>query len=744
MKRAVVTLLTFVLIVAGITFVPSQAQAISSADFDPGLIISDAEFFNSGSMSQADIQSLLEAREQGCRATYGYPCLKDYRESTATRAASAGRCAAYNGAASEAASQIIWKVATACGISPRVIVVLLEKEQGLVTSLAPTASRYRAATGYGCPDTAPCDAQYYGFYNQVYKAAWQFKTYGVNPSSWRYHPGNVAIQYHPNAACGAPVVNIRNQATADLYNYTPYQPNAASLRNLRGSGDGCSSYGNRNFWVLYNDWFTTGAELIRQAWVAQGGSSGSLGAAASGVLSVSANGGGLGQAFAGGSIYWSPIGGVHTVRGAMRDYWFARGGETGSLGWPYSEEMTETVNGGGSGQAFQYGSVYRSAIGGTHIVSGRKLVAYVAVNGERGQLGWPTGDTVDSGSGSSQTTVAGTLYESASGAFAVVDGPLADAWAATGSTGGSLGWPTSPPLQVSANGGGVGQAFQGGSIYWTKPAGAFSVTGGVRDFYFSQRGESGPLGWPVAAMSCGSDGSCQQAFQGGTVYWSKTLGGRIGLPAIESVWTAAGGVSGSLGRPTSGLLQVSANGGGVGQAFQGGSIYWTKPAGAFSVTGGVRDFYFSQRGESGPLGWPVAAMSCGSDGSCQQAFQGGTVYWSKTLGGRIGLPAIESVWTAAGGVSGSLGKPTSGLLQVSANGGGVGQAFQGGSIYWTKPAGAFSVTGGVRDFYFSQRGESGPLGWPVAAMSCGSDGSCQQAFQGGTVYWSKTLGGRIG
>ena len=25
--------------------------------------------------------------------------------------------------------------------------------------------------GYGCPDTAACDAQYYGFFNQVYSAA---------------------------------------------------------------------------------------------------------------------------------------------------------------------------------------------------------------------------------------------------------------------------------------------------------------------------------------------------------------------------------------------------------------------------------------------------------------------------------------------------------------------------------------------------------------------------------------------
>ena len=509
------------------------------------------------------------------------------------------------------------------------------------------------------------------------------------PTGWRANGENIAYGY--------------GSASAVMSAWMQSPGHKANILNSAYTSIGVGYVASGNYWVqLFAAYPGTvvsnpaavsnsaAQTAIESVWTAAGGVSGSLGRPTSGLLQVSANGGGVGQAFQGGSIYWTKPAGAFSVTGGVRDFYFSQRGESGPLGWPVA--AMSCGSDGSCQQAFQGGTVYWSKTLG-------------------GRIGLPAIESV---------------------------------WTAAGGVSGSLGKPTSGLLQVSANGGGVGQAFQGGSIYWTKPAGAFSVTGGVRDFYFSQRGESGPLGWPVAAMSCGSDGSCQQAFQGGTVYWSKTLGGRIGLPAIESVWTAAGGVSGSLGRPTSGLLQVSANGGGVGQAFQGGSIYWTKPAGAFSVTGGVRDFYFSQRGESGPLGWPVAAMSCGSDGSCQQAFQGGTVYWSKTLGGRIGLPAIESVWTAAGGVSGSLGRPTSGLLQVSANGGGVGQAFQGGSIYWTKPAGAFSVTGGVRDFYFSQRGESGPLGWPVAAMSCGSDGSCQQAFQGGTVYWSKTLGGRIG
>ncbi|MFZ1523014.1 MAG: hypothetical protein WAS94_03260, partial [Candidatus Saccharimonadales bacterium] len=46
---------------------------------------------------------------------------------------------------------------------------------------------------------------------------------------------------------------------------TPYRPNQAALNNLYGTGDGCSAYGNRNFWRFYTDWFgSTRANLPNQ------------------------------------------------------------------------------------------------------------------------------------------------------------------------------------------------------------------------------------------------------------------------------------------------------------------------------------------------------------------------------------------------------------------------------------------------------------------------------------------------
>lgn len=246
---------------------PAPAQAANGADFQPGYIISDSNFYNGNAVDAGNVQAWLNVQVPTCRA--GYTCLKDYRESTYSRAADA-MCAPYTGVANETAASIIAKVGAACGISQKVLLVLLEKEQSLVTDTWPTAGQYQKATGFACPDTGPCDPQTLGFYNQVYKAAWQFKRYGNPPGTSNYFTwipvGAVsAIRYSPTASCGASNVLVRNLATAALYYYTPYQPNGAALANLYGTGDGCSAYGNRNFWRLYTDWFgptTTGVPPI--------------------------------------------------------------------------------------------------------------------------------------------------------------------------------------------------------------------------------------------------------------------------------------------------------------------------------------------------------------------------------------------------------------------------------------------------------------------------------------------------
>lgn len=241
-------------IVAAVTLALVPATGVLGAEraaFDPGDIISDDSFFNPDAMTAADIQAFLDDRT--CTPKDGSPCLADFRVDVPRIPASADRCAAIPAKKAERASSIIARVAHACTISPRVLLVLLQKEQSLLT--APSASGYQKATGYACPDTAECDKRYFGFVNQLYRAAWQFREYTVHPDDWRYGVGANEIQFHPDTACGSSRVRIVNQATANLYNYTPYQPNDETLAAPTGPAGDCSTYGNLNFSRLYTTWF---------------------------------------------------------------------------------------------------------------------------------------------------------------------------------------------------------------------------------------------------------------------------------------------------------------------------------------------------------------------------------------------------------------------------------------------------------------------------------------------------------
>lgn len=238
-----------------------RASALSGSDFQAGNIISDANFYDGGSMSESAIQSFLNAQIGTCSSS---SCLNVGRYSLNSHGGDA-MCSALSGGTSLSAATIIARVGAACGISPKVIIVTLQKEQALInggTARNPSSGVLARAMGYACPDSANggCDPAYSGVGNQVYWAAWQWKRYG-NPSgtsnyfTW-FGPGaNRAIQYNPSAACGTKTVYVTNKATAALYYYTPYTPNTAALDNLYGSGDSCSAYGNRNFWRLYSDWF---------------------------------------------------------------------------------------------------------------------------------------------------------------------------------------------------------------------------------------------------------------------------------------------------------------------------------------------------------------------------------------------------------------------------------------------------------------------------------------------------------
>lgn len=202
----------------------------SAASWEAGYIIDDSKFTNNSSMTAGMIQSFFESKNSVCLTNY-------------------------NG--NGWAANVIKQEADNYNISPQVLIATLQKETSLVTTQSCDDWKYRTAMGFGCPDTAPCDAQYFGFQNQMHQAARHFRGFFDQSPGWfiPFTPGNRFISWSPNGACGGTNVNIINRATASLYSYTPYQPNAAAIAAGYGSGDGCSAYGNRNFWLFYNDWF---------------------------------------------------------------------------------------------------------------------------------------------------------------------------------------------------------------------------------------------------------------------------------------------------------------------------------------------------------------------------------------------------------------------------------------------------------------------------------------------------------
>jgi len=120
------------LLVAGLfvstsaTIAPIEAaEAAIGSDFDPGYIIDDKVFYDATGYSAADVQTFLNGKVAACKS--GVVCLKDYGAATESKAADR-YCAAYQGAAYETAAQMIDKVARACNINQRVLLVMLQVE----------------------------------------------------------------------------------------------------------------------------------------------------------------------------------------------------------------------------------------------------------------------------------------------------------------------------------------------------------------------------------------------------------------------------------------------------------------------------------------------------------------------------------------------------------------------------------------------------------------------------------------
>lgn len=530
---------------------PTPAEA-AVAGFNPGNIIDDGNFYNGNAMSTSEVQSFLNQRLATC--LIGKPpympgalspsgsgniiannCLKDYRQTTSSRPSDA-YCSGYVGTPNESAAQIIVKVGQACGISQKVLLVMLEKEQSLLTDAWPVTRQYNYALGMNCPDSGPgnsanCDAASAGFGMQLYLGARQLKVYKGNPNSFNYKPfQNNTIQWHPNASCGTSQVYIENWATAALYIYTPYRPNQAALNAGWGTGDSCSSYGNRNFYLFYTSWFgdTHGTTYpvtgnIAVYWEAN---KSWLGMPTAAARTIASSGGGRLQDFNGGFVYEANGGvavGITKTSQILKAY-SAAGGIEGEWGWP----IASSVNQGTSGDnvmKFQGGLVVEANNVGVFLIPKLLVPYWEGTGGFRGTLGAPTASAETFGKLVSQKFQKNSIVRLESGEVILFDQRFLDAWQKIGGTSSALGIPAGVAVDISANGGGQEYPMAGGKMYRSDFGVVAFPKGNMLDAYAQAGGPAGDWGWPTGKPICTPDATrCSATFANGVAVWTQKRG----------------------------------------------------------------------------------------------------------------------------------------------------------------------------------------------------------------------------
>lgn len=746
------------------------APLANLANFRPGNIISDAVFFNSSAMSAAQVDTFIKAEAGTCRS--GYTCLKDYRQSTPNRAADS-YCTGYKGGTNESAATIIYKSAVACGVNPQVLLVMLEKEQSLVTHTWPSQWRYDMALGQGCPDTAPCDPAFSGFFYQIYGAARQMQIYAEGKWFTWYAPGKTwNILYNPNSSCGSSPVYIENKATAALYYYTPYQPNAAALRAGYGTGDGCSAYGNRNFFNFFEDWFGSTqtsqnavSAAITKYWNDNGGSKGWLGNPTNSGTIWGASG--SSQWFTGGDIYARADGRVFLVGGSIRTEYRLVGNPSSGLGWPTSNRI---ALGTGAYQDFDNGRIYERSDGKSYAIAAPMFAVHEGLGNISGRFGWPTSRAYAIAGGSIQTFTGGSIYQSNAGTFALSSGWAS--WFTANNAGSALGFPVTG--EVAAKNGYVRVAFAKAAVYRAGNT-TIQVKSPFLSTFAQQKYETGALGQPTANAK--AIGSAQiQEFAAGQIHSSSAgtfsvtklapglakaggvgkvgaavanqvtsgnatsqrfgtmtltagpAGSHVVKGAIRTKYDQEGGAASFLGAAKG---PESAVGTGYVQNFDGGRIIVT-PSMTLSMSSAFVSAWDAQGGPTGRLGWPLAAPAKFSDGTSVQEFAGGVIMSHASHGTYPLFGLTLRTYRVAGGTP-TLGAPTSAETKIGA---GYTQTFAKGVVFVPFNYPASAVVG--KEYTEFVKG-GGLAGFGVATNVASVVGSGKvQPFQLGSISVSPT------
>ncbi len=261
----ILTLLSFILL-------PIITSKKVGAVYQSGNIIDDSLFLDAKSMSKEDIQNFLIAKNSGLRnMSFTLQC---YSANSAERqwyTAAGAQCDTLI-----PASHIIYYAAQIYGISPKVILATMQKEQSLTTAPNPTTWQLTQAMGYACPTSGSCSTSS-SFPYQIDAGTWALRkhyerargnmTWWSSESSWvcgvekslykpNLYPGQNVRFYDTNGTQYA-TVYINNAATSSMYCYTPHvYNNPQGLYNKPTQGTtGLYYSGSYNFVYFYELWF---------------------------------------------------------------------------------------------------------------------------------------------------------------------------------------------------------------------------------------------------------------------------------------------------------------------------------------------------------------------------------------------------------------------------------------------------------------------------------------------------------
>ncbi len=239
------------------------AQQSVSSGFNASMIVPDSVFSDNKTFGGPEgIQKFLESKGS-VLANTSLDFLKKLREPDDAYLKQNLDDPRHNLSRPRTAAELIWDASIKSGLNPQVILVTLNKEQGLITA-APSGDRLQRALnhsmGFGCPDGSGCDETLSGFYFQLFgnvstegdrylgAATSLMKSFltpqgrGPTINGRVTNVGDTITLDNTlggyNGVQAKQTIKIGNRATAALYRYTPHVYN-----------------GNYNFWKFFTSWF---------------------------------------------------------------------------------------------------------------------------------------------------------------------------------------------------------------------------------------------------------------------------------------------------------------------------------------------------------------------------------------------------------------------------------------------------------------------------------------------------------